>query len=48
MRDIGRIEAIRASKKGQIPTVLSVEEVERVLAQLQGLSLVIAKLLYGC
>ncbi|TWU40551.1 integron integrase [Novipirellula artificiosorum] len=47
-RDIGRIQAIRASKGKQIPTVLSYEEVEKVLGKMQGVSLVIAKLLYGC
>ncbi len=47
-RDIGRIEAIRASKGKQIPTVLSTSEVRQVFDQLQGISLVIAKLLYGC
>lgn len=47
-RDIGQIKAVRASKGKQIPTVLSESEVERILDQLQGVHLVIAKLLYGC
>ena len=47
-RDMGRIEAIRASKGKQIPTVLSPPEVNRVLAGLRGVYLVIAQLLYGC
>ena len=45
---MGRIEAIRASKGKQIPTVLSPPEVNRVLAGLWGVYLVIAQLLYGC
>ncbi len=47
-RDMGRIEAIRASKGKQIPTVMSAREVSSVLDELQGVHLVIAKLLYGC
>ncbi|WP_203329169.1 integron integrase [Candidatus Laterigemmans baculatus] len=47
-RDMGRIQAIRASKGKQIPTVMSCNEVEQVFAQLKGVPLVIAKLLYGC
>lgn len=47
-RDIGRIEATRASKGKQIPTVMSVSEVESVLARLHGVHRTIAKLLYGC
>jgi len=47
-RDIGRIQATRASKGKQIPTVMSRSEVERVFRELRGTSLVIAKLLYGC
>ena len=47
-RDMGRIEAIRANKGKQIPTVLSADEVIKVLDQLHGLHAVIAKLLYGC
>ena len=47
-REMGQIEAIRASKGKQIPTVLSPPEVERVLNGLNGVHLVIAQLLYGC
>ncbi len=47
-RDMGRIEAIRATKGEMVPTVLSPEEVSRVFAGLSGVHLVIAKLLYGC
>ncbi len=47
-RDIGRIQAIRASKGKQIPTVLSASEVEKVFSHLTGVHLTIAKLLYGC
>lgn len=47
-RDMGRIEAIRATKAKQIPTVMSTDEVQKVFDGLTGLHLVIAKLLYGC
>jgi integron integrase len=47
-RDMGRIEAIRASKGKQIPTVLSPPEVSSVLDQLVGIYRLIAGLLYGC
>lgn len=47
-RDMGRIEAIRANKGKQIPTVLSPPEVCRVFRGLKGKGLVIAQLLYGC
>lgn len=47
-RDMGRIEAIRANKGKQIPTVLSVGEVIRIFDHLEGLHLTIAQLLYGC
>ncbi|WP_244952285.1 integron integrase [Roseimaritima ulvae] len=47
-REMGRIEAIRANKGKQIPTVLSPPEVEAVLDGLTGVHLVIAQLLYGC
>ncbi|MEM8671491.1 MAG: integron integrase [Planctomycetota bacterium] len=47
-RDMGRIEAIRANKGKQIPTVMSSREVYEVLKGLEGVHLVIAKLLYGC
>lgn len=47
-RDMGRVEAIRASKGKQIPTVLHADEVAMVLGHLSGTPLVVAKLLYGC
>lgn len=47
-RDFGRIQAIRASKGKQIPTVLSVREIEPIFGHLRGVYLTIAKLLYGC
>ena len=47
-RDIGRIEATRASKGKQIPTVMSTGEIERVLRHLDGIHLILAKLMYGC
>lgn len=47
-RDMGRIEAIRASGGKQVPTVMSAAEVMRVFDGLQGTPLTIAKLLYGC
>ncbi|MGB7328170.1 MAG: integron integrase [Rubripirellula sp.] len=47
-REMGRIEAIRASKGKMVPTVMSTDEVSRVLAGLDGVHLVIAELLYGC
>ena len=47
-QDIGRIEATRATKGKQIPTVMSVGEVELVISNLNGVHLVLAKLMYGC
>ncbi|TWU17158.1 Tyrosine recombinase XerC [Novipirellula galeiformis] len=47
-RELGSIEAVRASKGGMIPTVMSTQEVNRVFDALQGIHLVIAQLLYGC
>ena len=47
-RDIGKIQAIRAAKGKQIPTVLSDSEVSQIFDQLEGVHLVIAQLLYGC
>ncbi len=47
-RDVGRIEAIRASKGKQIPTVMSPPEVSTILDQLVGVYRIIAGLLYGC
>lgn len=47
-RDMGHIEAIRAGKGKQIPTVMSAREVSRVFEGLEGVHLAIAQLLYGC
>ncbi|MCG8652776.1 MAG: integron integrase [Pirellulales bacterium] len=47
-REMGEINAIRASKEKPIPTVLSQPEVKRVLEGLHGVHRTIAKLLYGC
>ena len=47
-RDFGRIQAIRASKGKQIPTVLSEREIEAIFRHLRGVHLTTAKLLYGC
>lgn len=47
-RDMGKIQAIRAKKHKYIPTVMSTDEVKRVLDGLHGQHLAIAKLLYGC
>ncbi len=47
-REMGKIEAIRASKEPKAPTVLSTDEVNMVFDGLSGVQLVIAKLLYGC
>ncbi len=47
-REMGEVEAIRAGKGKQIPTVLSVEEIDRIYSHLRGVHLLIARLLYGC
>ncbi|MCR9209725.1 MAG: integron integrase [bacterium] len=47
-REMGKIEAIRANKDTMAPTVLSPDEVGQVFEGLDGVYLVIAKLLYGC
>lgn len=47
-REMGEVEAIRSTKGKQIPTVLSVDEIEQIFAHLRGVHLLIAKLLYGC
>ncbi len=41
------LEAIRAQKPKRLPTVLTKSEVQRVLAQLSGVHLLMAQLLYG-
>ncbi len=47
-KDIGKVDALRSKKAKLIPTVMSKEEVSGVLAEMDGLYLVIAQLLYGC
>ncbi len=46
-QNLGPIDAIRAKKPKRLPSVLTREEVQRVLAHLPGRYLLIAKLLYG-
>jgi len=43
----GDIDAIRSKKKTTVPTVLSVDEVTRLLLTIGGISNIVAKLLYG-
>lgn len=47
-RDMGRIQAIRANKGKQVPTIMSPDEVSSVFEGLSGVHLEIARLLYGC
>ncbi len=47
-REMGKIEAIRATKKPMTPTVLGPKEIAGVFEGLSGVHLSIAKLLYGC
>lgn len=42
------LHALRAKRSDHLPTVLSKDEVARVLAGMQGLHQLMAKLLYGC
>ena len=46
-RDLGPIDAMRAKKPKRLPSVLTKEEVHRVLGHLSGTHLLMAKLLYG-
>lgn len=46
-RKMGEVNAIRASKGKQIPTVLSELEIGTIFSRLKGVHLVIAQLLYG-
>jgi len=41
------LDAVRAKKPRHLPTVLTVEEVRAVLQQMEGVSQLVAKLLYG-
>ena len=47
-RDMGQIQAIRATKGKQIPTIMSPNEVSDVFDNLTGIHLAIGQLLYGC
>ncbi len=42
-----RIEPVRAKRRHSLPVVLTQEEVRRVFAQMQGIHLLMARLLYG-
>jgi integrase len=46
-KDLGPIDALRARKPKRLPTVLTREEVRRVLDYLSGIHQLMAKLLYG-
>ncbi|WP_233215835.1 integron integrase [Rhodopirellula bahusiensis] len=46
-RKMGEVNAIRASKGKQVPTVLSELEIGTIFSRLKGVHLVIAQLLYG-
>jgi integron integrase len=45
---VDRIDAVRSKKPKRMPTVLTRDEVSALLAQLDGIPLLIAKLMYGC
>ena len=47
-REFNGVEAFRPGKKINLPVVLSRSEVERLLAAMSGLPLLLAKILYGC
>ena len=47
-REMGEVNAIRSSKGKQIPSVLSIEKIERIHSHLRSVHLPMAKLLYGC
>jgi len=46
-QDLGPIDALRAKKPKRLPTVLTRDEVHRVLVHLSGVNLLMARLLYG-
>jgi len=46
-QDLGPIDAMRAKKPKRLPSVLTKEEMHRVLGHLSGTHLLTAKLLYG-
>jgi len=45
--ELGNLDAVRARKSQYLPTVLTQEEVMRLLAELQGVHCIIGQLLYG-
>ncbi|MEM9645110.1 MAG: integron integrase, partial [Planctomycetota bacterium] len=47
-REFREIQAARSNKQPRLPSVLSRQEVQRVLSELQGIHRLIAELLYGC
>lgn len=47
-KDLGKIDAMRSSKPKLVPTVMSRDEVSRVLNALTGVHKTIGQLLYGC
>ena len=48
-RDLADIsETVRASPRRRLPVVLGRQEIQRLFAQMQGVSLLMAKLIYGC
>jgi len=46
-QDLGRIQALRADRPERVPTVLTAEEVRRVIPAMQGTPQLVVKLLYG-
>ncbi len=46
-QDLGPIDALRAQKPKRLPTVLTRDEVQRLIAQMSGTHQLMAKLLYG-
>jgi len=46
-QDLGPIDALRARKPKRLPTVLTRDEVQRLIAQMSGTHQLMAKLLYG-
>lgn len=47
-RELGDVDSLRSTKPKLRPTVMSKQEVQRVLSQLNGTWKIIAQLLYGC
>jgi integron integrase len=44
----GEINALRARQKRRLPVVLTVEEIDTIFSCMQGLNLLMARLIYGC